>query len=103
MVSDWWANRTTLKAGTSFADLSKVGFLNIGDSSLGLPLRVQVPNNHILTQYLYYITITEIPSTYLLGTWTLWVSKALEVHPGYFFSCLGLRASGQELKKDSKI
>ena len=37
-----------------------------------MPLRVQVPNKHIYLPKTYtIITISQNPSTYLLGTWTL--------------------------------
>ena len=34
-------------------------------------LRVQVPNNHILPQTCTTITVTQNPSTLILGSWTL--------------------------------
>ena len=34
-------------------------------------LRIQVPNHHILTQNLYILVLTRIPSTYLLSMCTL--------------------------------
>ena len=42
--------------------------------SLGfsVTLRVQVPNNHILFQSMFYNCYCPNPSTQLLGTWTLW-------------------------------
>ena len=36
------------------------------------PLRVKVPNNHILTPNLYYNYYYPKPKYLLLGTWTLW-------------------------------
>ena len=55
-------------------------------------LRVQVPNNQILTpnQYYNYI-ITQIPSTQLSGTWTLRVTCAGQgMDPGRTCSCIYL-------------
>ena len=44
-------------------------------SGILVTLRVQVPNNHMLAQNLYYNDLTQNPSTKLLGTWTLWVNE----------------------------
>ena len=38
-----------------------------------LPLRFQVPNNHILTQNLYYNYYYANPKYLIMGTWTVWV------------------------------
>ena len=42
-----------------------------------MTIRVQVPNNHVLTKTCTIITITQIPSTSLLGTWPLRVNSML--------------------------
>ena len=44
----------------------------IKPSFLGFPLRFQVPNNHILSKILTYITTIRKPSTQLLGPLDPW-------------------------------
>ena len=50
-------------------------------SMLSYTLRVQVPNNPILTKTCTITTITQIPSTSLLGTWTLRDSQLQDHKP----------------------